>query len=96
LRRTYDPSEANVIIKSEAVALNPTAVQPLALAVHELATNSAKYGALSAPRGRVIVTAEAMSREDEPLLRIEWRKTGGRLSNRQADGDLAPRWLARW
>lgn len=67
----------NVVIEVEPVALNPTVVQPLALAVHELATNSAKYGALSDPQGRVIVTAEGMSREDEPLLAIEWRETGG-------------------
>jgi two-component sensor histidine kinase len=72
-----DSQGANVVIKGEPVALSPAAVQPLALAVHELATNSAKYGALSDPRGRVIVTCEGIRKEDEPMLAIEWRETGG-------------------
>jgi len=71
------PDGANVIIEGEPVALSPTAVQPLALAIHELATNSAKYGAFSDPRGRVTVTFEGMSEGDERLLSIEWRETGG-------------------
>lgn len=71
------PDGANVIVEVEPVVLSPTAVQPLALAVHELATNSAKYGALSDPRGRVIVTMEAMSERDKSLLAIEWREMGG-------------------
>lgn len=71
------PDGANVIIEGEPVALSPTAVQPLALTVHELATNSAKYGALSDPRGRVNVTFEGMSERDQSLLLIEWRETGG-------------------
>lgn len=71
------PDGANVIIEGDPVALNPRAVQPLALAVHELATNSAKYGALSNPQGRVIVKFEDLSERDERLLVIEWRETGG-------------------
>lgn len=38
---------ANVVIKGPPVLLGPRAAQTLALAIHELATNSAKYGALS-------------------------------------------------
>ena len=67
----------NIIIKDGLLALRSTAVQPLALAFHELATNSAKYGALSCSPGRVTITPEWMSDEDEHLLAIEWRETGG-------------------
>ncbi len=50
-------------------------VSPFALVFHELATNAAKYGALSVPGGRVQV---AWSRgPDGELLRIEWREVGG-------------------
>ncbi|MFM5894753.1 MAG: CHASE3 domain-containing protein [Novosphingobium sp.] len=50
-------------------------VSPFALVFHELATNAAKYGALSAPGGRVrIAWNEGGSGE---LLRIEWREVGG-------------------
>lgn len=72
-----DPDGVNIIIEGEPVALNPTAIQPLALAVHELATNSAKYGALSAPGGRVAIKVEGLSERDESLLLIQWRESGG-------------------
>ena len=71
------PDGANVIIKGEPVALCSAAVQPLALVLHELATNSAKYGAFSDLRGSVTVTSEGLSDGDEGLLAIEWRETGG-------------------
>lgn len=71
------PDGANVIIKGEPVALCPSAAQTLALALHELATNSAKYGAFSDLRGCVTVTSECMNEGDQRLLAIEWRETGG-------------------
>lgn len=71
------PDGTNIIIQGEPVALCSTAVQPFALAFHELATNSAKYGAFSDPRGRVTVTFECLGDADERLLAIEWRETGG-------------------
>ena len=47
---------------------------PLALAVHELATNAVKYGSLSVPSGCVSLSWE----EIHPAkVRIEWRETGG-------------------
>ncbi len=67
----------NIIIEGEPVVLCATALQPLALVFHELATNCAKYGAFSAPGGRVIVTSEYVSDEEENLFIIEWRESGG-------------------
>jgi two-component sensor histidine kinase/DNA-binding response OmpR family regulator len=48
--------------------------QSLALALHELATNAAKYGALSMPAGRVALMWEA---DDEAGLVLRWEETGG-------------------
>jgi two-component sensor histidine kinase len=45
----------------------------MALAVHELATNAAKHGALSSPQGRVIVTW-ALKNDG---LALDWREDGG-------------------
>jgi PAS domain S-box-containing protein len=45
----------------------------LSMALHELATNAAKYGALSNASGRVEVSWTA----DAGSLRLEWRETGG-------------------
>ena len=41
------------VLRGEDVVLRPRAVLTLAMAFHELTTNAAKYGALSAPGGRV-------------------------------------------
>jgi two-component sensor histidine kinase len=47
----------------------------LSMVFHELATNSAKYGALSAPTGRVKVAWRIGP--DVELLTITWEETGG-------------------
>lgn len=49
----------------------------LALALHELATNAVKYGALSNEAGRVDVSWHIALREGRPHLRFDWRETGG-------------------
>jgi PAS domain S-box-containing protein len=55
------------------VSLEPRTAQTLALALHELSTNAAKYGALSAMSGRVRLTWEL--RPDRLILR--WIESGG-------------------
>ncbi|MET0258011.1 MAG: PAS domain-containing protein [Methylobacterium sp.] len=49
----------------------------LSLMLHELATNAAKYGALSAPGGRVAVSWGLVGDPASPDLRIAWRESGG-------------------
>ncbi|RUT33041.1 DUF4118 domain-containing protein [Arsenicitalea aurantiaca] len=50
----------------------------LSLIFHELGTNSAKYGALSSPRGRIAVAWDSLvGDEGQPLLRIQWVERGG-------------------
>ena len=61
-------------IDGPRVLLEPGAVTTMALVLHELVTNSAKYGALSAPAGRVRVR---LSPAPEGDLRLEWRESGG-------------------
>ncbi|OCC25409.1 histidine kinase [Croceicoccus estronivorus] len=56
------------------VELAPNDALSLGLAVHELATNAAKYGALSAPGGKVAVSWYRLS---DTLARIEWIEAGG-------------------
>ena len=55
------------------VQLEPATAQTVALALHELVTNSAKYGALSALSGRLSVNWE----DQAGLLKIIWVETGG-------------------
>lgn len=67
-------------IQGPPVSVGPRAAQILALAVHELATNSAKYGALGSAGGRVTLTLVYEGAGDTDLL-IQWQETGGALVN---------------
>ncbi|MGZ8285285.1 MAG: PAS domain S-box protein [Allosphingosinicella sp.] len=71
------PEGANLAVTVPPVPVGPKAAQILALAVHELATNAAKYGALSTPGGRVSVTSDLKGEGDEKLLVIQWSEAGG-------------------
>jgi two-component sensor histidine kinase len=58
------------------VPLPPAIALSLGMIFHELATNAAKYGALSAPEGRVLVdwgVGDLLN----PVLRLSWREVGG-------------------
>lgn len=56
--------------------LAPSEALTLGLIFHELATNAAKYGALSAPRGQVLVDW-AVSDDGARRLELTWREAGG-------------------
>jgi len=49
----------------------------LAMAIHELATNAAKYGAFSVAEGRVDISWSRIFDAQGDRLRIEWVETGG-------------------
>jgi PAS domain S-box-containing protein len=67
-----------VRLHGPAVPLAPTAVQPLAMLLHELATNAAKHGALSHPGGHVEVRWRAGRRAGEDgMLHLQWSEVGG-------------------
>jgi two-component sensor histidine kinase len=58
------------------LVLQPRQALALAVAIHELATNATKYGALSA-RGRVDVTWSVAELKTVPHLRFTWTESGG-------------------
>lgn len=69
-----DETKARVRIDGPAVMLEPCSAQTIAISLHELATNAAKYGALSAATGRVEVT---WSRMTDERLSLHWIESGG-------------------
>jgi PAS domain S-box-containing protein len=77
LTQYQTPEGANISIEGPPVSVGPKAAQLLALAVHELATNSAKYGALSQAGGCVALTSAFEGEGDAGLLVIQWREAGG-------------------
>jgi len=58
------------------IKLLPKSALAVAMAVHELATNAAKYGALSNGSGRISVQW-VVAEQDAPHLQIVWAETGG-------------------
>jgi two-component sensor histidine kinase len=59
------------------VGLNPDAARNIGLALHELATNASKHGALSVPQGRVALRWEIVGSGVGQSFRIAWRESGG-------------------
>jgi two-component sensor histidine kinase len=66
--------EARTQIAGPSVTLQPNLAQCLAVALHELATNAAKYGALSKPEGRVHVT---WSKSPAAPFVLRWAEADG-------------------
>ncbi len=66
---------ARVTLEGPVLQISAEASQPLAMALHELATNATKHGALSAPGGHVAVTWAAEARDG--VLLLDWVETGG-------------------
>ncbi|WP_262269122.1 sensor histidine kinase [Microvirga yunnanensis] len=58
------------------VGLTPKAAETLVLAIHELATNAVKYGALASRKGHVAVAWRLEDRNGDQRLRIDWVETG--------------------
>jgi two-component sensor histidine kinase len=59
------------------VPLSPRFAVVLSMIVHEIATNAAKYGALSNDTGTVTVDWEIITADDKPKLRLIWTEAGG-------------------
>ena len=67
-----------VTCRGDRIMLRTEAVQNIALALHELATNASKYGALSVPTGKVHIDwGYETDGANERVLRLTWRESGG-------------------
>ncbi len=84
-------SSTRIEISGGSVELGPRAALSIAMALHELASNAVKYGALSSGRGQVDLT---WSRDDGDLL-IEWRERGGPLVEPPASRGFGSRLIER-
>jgi two-component sensor histidine kinase len=66
--------DGKVRVAGPAVRLRPKAAETLGLALHELTTNSVKFGALSLPEGHLTITWRKELERDDPCVRLEWRE----------------------
>ena len=65
------------VVDGVVVRLAPKAALALSMALHELMTNAAKYGALSNEVGRVILTWRRIKGEEGERLRLTWEEIDG-------------------
>ncbi len=71
------PFGGRIVIDGVNVLLDPKHAQNFSLALHELATNAAKYGALSNGNGQVGVSWALTTQRKTNTLRFQWRESGG-------------------
>gem|GEM_PF-824080 len=69
----FAQADDRISLEGADLPLPPKVAVNLSLALHELATNAMKYGALSVPEGRVAVRW----RNDDGRLCLAWRESGG-------------------
>lgn len=73
-------SESQVTIAGPDILLSPKAAEVVSLAIHELATNSVKYGALARQRARIAIEWHKVERGGENWLTLRWTESGMRLA----------------
>ena len=72
-----DANSGRIVVVGPDVLLNSTATQAIGMALHELSTNTAKYGALSREGGHIEINWQIVPSGDEPMLEIDWLERGG-------------------
>lgn len=77
VRTEMGPYVDRVTIDGPSVTLNAQAAQNFALALHELATNAAKYGALSNLTGRVHISWSILQPNAHRQFNFRWEERGG-------------------
>jgi len=76
--------EGKVKTAGPPVRLGLKAAETVALALHELATNAVKFGALSVPEGRITVAWRKETDREDPCVRLEWLEEGVPSCTQQA------------
>ena len=70
---TETSPDLRIVLDGPAVDLPSEVAVPIGMAIHELTTNAAKYGALSTGRGRITITWSV----EAGVLHLDWRESGG-------------------
>jgi two-component sensor histidine kinase len=69
--------ESRFTLEGPDLTLAPKSALALGMVFHELATNAAKYGALSEIEGKVAVTWSIETSDQRPCLTLDWIESGG-------------------
>jgi two-component sensor histidine kinase len=77
VRQALEPFGTRSEIAGSDVTLNPKDAQNLSLALHELATNAVKHGALSRPDGKINIAWAVRGAAGGHVLSFHWQERGG-------------------
>jgi two-component system CheB/CheR fusion protein len=81
LREELNPymarEKGNICLTGPKIFLRPKGALAFGMVVHELATNAVKYGALSMPEGKVLISWRIEDVTDAPRLHWRWQESGG-------------------
>ncbi len=77
LRHYEDRFDEKIHLEGPDLFLKPEAAQNIGIALHELSTNAAKYGALSVPGGSISISWHVKKDTDIPRLHMTWQESGG-------------------
>jgi PAS domain S-box-containing protein len=72
-----DRTGSQITVDGPLVMLRPEAAQSLGLALHELAINAVRFGALSTPSGRISIAWTWQPGGERPAVEIVWAESGG-------------------
>jgi signal transduction histidine kinase/FixJ family two-component response regulator len=77
VREELEAFSKQAAIVGPAIVLQPQVAQNFTLGLHELATNSAKHGALSTTTGKIAVVWALRPSPSGSVLKFKWEETGG-------------------
>lgn len=72
-----DRSEQGLLLSGPTLSLNPSAAQNIGLALHELATNASKHGALTVDTGQIEIRWRLRERDGNRRFLMSWEEAGG-------------------
>jgi PAS domain S-box-containing protein len=77
LQHFGDLMDSRILIEGTDVILKPEAAQNIGIALHELSTNAAKFGALSGDSGTVTISWSIRGLDGASRIHLSWREQGG-------------------
>jgi two-component sensor histidine kinase/integral membrane sensor domain MASE1 len=77
VRQELEPFAGRTLVEGTDIKVGPQLAQNFSLALHELATNAAKYGALSDRNGKVGIYWTIVREGENSRLKLKWEERGG-------------------